>query len=124
MVIACRRYQATVAAFRRRKKRLLPCLFGAVVTLGCLLALRGCDVKLAVSADMPVRTWGDDMKFVAAALIIAVASLTSAVAQNAAQTATTNVAAKAKRSYEQCYKDCTSVGGKPRSCGTQCANKS
>jgi hypothetical protein len=63
---------------------------------------------------------GDDMKFVVAALVVAVAAwLTPAVAQTAA----TKVAAKSQ-TYEQCYKRCTDRGGKPRSCGTQCQTKS
>jgi hypothetical protein len=60
------------------------------------------------------------MKFVAAVLVVAVAA---SIAPATVQAAAVTLAAKSK-SYEQCYKDCTARGGKPRSCGTQCQNKS
>jgi hypothetical protein len=121
MVIACRRDKAMVAAFRRRKRWLLPRVFRAVHNprLPCSRSASGV-LGSSNPAGEARYDLGDDMKFVAVALVVAVASIAPA----AAQTANTNVAAKAKRSYEQCYKDCTDRGGKPRSCGTQCANKS
>ena len=64
---------------------------------------------------------GDDMKFVAAAIVVAI---TTSLAPVTVQASSDKVAAKAKRSYEQCYADCTRTGGKTRSCAAKCQTNS